>query len=357
MSEAAGEKTEAATPRKRQQAREQGNVPKSKDMSAAVLMVAAAASLRMLGPGLFTDAGGFLRNRIESTGPLLTRDDAVRMAGETALSLAAVTLPLMIAMAAAALAANVFQVGFLLSPEALQPKPGRLSPLANAKQILSSRAVMKLAVSVGKLMLLGGLAAWGIWASMGAFLGLTSASAEEVAVATGQASTTLAFQLAAALLVLAIADFAFQRWKHEQDLLMTKQEIRDELKDMDGNPLVRQRRREAHRKLVSSRELAAVPAADVVITNPTHYSIAVQYDPQTMPAPVVVAKGVDEKALRIRQIARDAGVPVVERPPLARRLWADVETGQPIPLDLYEIFVDVLAYVYQLTGKMPTRGH
>ena len=215
---------------------------------------------------------------------------------------------------------------------------------------------MKLTVSLGKLIVLGGLAAWGIAASMGAFLELPFATPAVVAGATGQAATGLAWQLSAALAVLAIADLAFQRWKHETDLRMTKQEIRDEMKEMEGDPLTRQRRREAHRKLASARELSAVPAADVVITNPTHYSIAVSYDAATMPAPVVVAKGVDEKALKIREIARGADVPIIERPPLARRLWADVRTGEAIPADLYDVFVDIISYVYELTGKVPPRG-
>ena len=353
MAEDSGEKTEAATPRKREQAREKGNVPKSKDLTAAALMMAAAAVLATLGPALFADSQAAVVSQFGRVSTTLSRDDAVNLAAATAMTFASLALPTLLTMAAAALAANVLQVGILFSAESLQPNIGRLSPLANAKQIVSSRAGVKLLGSLGKLALLGGLATWGVCSQMGAFLSLPYAGAEEIAGATAAASTKLAFQLASALLVLAIADFAFQRWKHAEDLKMTKQEIRDEMKNMEGDPLTRQRRREAHRKLASSRELAAVPAADVVITNPTHYSIAVKYDPQTMPAPVVVAKGVDERALKIRKIAKAAGVPVIERPPLARRLWADVKAGESIPLELYDVFVDVLAYVYQLTGRTP----
>ena len=356
MAEQTGEKTEAATPRRRQQAREKGNVPKSKDLNAAALMLAAAGCLAALGPGLFAKSGGMVRDTLQGVSNTLQRDDAVNLMASSALQTAAVAVPVLLAMAAAALLVNVLQVGFLVSPEALAPSLGRLSPLSNAKQILSTRAVMKLTVSLGKLIVLGGLAAWGIAASMGAFLELPFATPAVVAGATGQAATGLAWQLSAALAVLAIADLAFQRWKHETDLRMTKQEVRDEMKEMEGDPLTRQRRREAHRKLASARELSAVPAADVVITNPTHYSIAVSYDAATMPAPVVVAKGVDEKALKIREIARGADVPIIERPPLARRLWADVRTGEAIPADLYDVFVDIISYVYELTGKVPPRG-
>ena len=163
----------------------------------------------------------------------------------------------------------------------------------------------------------------------------------------------LAFEMAAALIVLGIIDYAFQRWKHTGDLRMRKQEVRDELKNFEGDPATRMRRRETHRKLAQTRELRQVPNADVIITNPTHIAVAIQFDPNTMNAPTVIAKGQGEIARRIRKIAASHEIPIIERKPLARALYQQVKIGQEIPLDMYEVFVEIMGYVYQISGNMP----
>ena len=352
MNDDTGDKTEDATPRRREEARKQGNVPLSKDLSIALLMLAAAGVLLLLGPGLVRASRAVLAVPFDGELVLpLRRVDAFRLAGLGVTACATIALPTLVAMWAAALLANVLQVGFLWSPEAIQPKPNRLNPVTNLQNILSSRAVAKLAASLLKLLALAGLATWLTIRAAPGFLVLPSMGVGESAAAIGSTVGWMALWMAVALLVLALFDVAFQRWKYAQDLRMTKQEVRDEMKNMDGDPLMRQRRREAHRKIASAKELAAVPEADVIVTNPTHYSIALKYDAATMPAPIVVAKGVDAMALRIREIARENGVPIVERPEIARRLWRDVKAGQSIPLDLYEAFVEILAYVYRLSGK------
>jgi flagellar biosynthetic protein FlhB len=262
-------------------------------------------------------------------------------------------LPVLLVMMGSALASNLMQVGFLLSPEALQPKLGRLDPLQGAKRIISMQALVKLAVSLGKLALLVGIAGMFIATALPSLLPLSAADPSRIMGAIRANVGTLAFQLAVALIVLALCDYLYQRWKHEKDLRMTKQEIRDEMKQMDGDPHIRARRREAHRKLTQSRELHAVKQADVVITNPTHYAIAIQYDPKKMPAPVVVAKGADLLAARIREMAREHNIPIIERKELARALYRDVKVGHAIPVEMYEVFVEIMAYVYRLTGRQP----
>jgi flagellar biosynthetic protein FlhB len=161
----------------------------------------------------------------------------------------------------------------------------------------------------------------------------------------------LAIKLAALLIVLAIIDYAFQRWKHEQDLKMSKQEVKEEMKRMEGDPLVKQRRARVARQLAMQRVAAAVPKADVVVTNPTHFAVALQYDTKSMRAPKVVAKGADFMAMRIRQIAAVHGIPIIERKPLARALYAGVEIGQEIPPEHYAAVAEILAYVYRLAGR------
>jgi flagellar biosynthetic protein FlhB len=263
-------------------------------------------------------------------------------------------LPILLAMAAAALALNLVQVGFLLAPEVLQPQLSRINPLDGAKRLFSIRALVRLAVSLGKLAAVVAVAGISIHAMLPGFLGLMESSVAAIFQRIEESVVVLAFQLSGALVTLAILDFLFQRWKHEQDLRMTKHELREELKQMEGDPLIRQRRREAHRKLAQARELQQVRHADVVITNPTEIAVAIKYDPQTMPAPAVVAKGMGEIAARIRQIAIEYHVPIVERKPLARALYRDVRVGQTIPLEMYEVFVEIMAYVYRLTGRTPS---
>ena len=344
-----GDKTEPATQRRRDEARAQGNVPLSKDLSVALLMLASAGVLLVLGPALASNSAGAIRQPIDEGLVLpLRRPDALRLALATGRTFAAVALPSLVALWTAALLANVLQVGFLWSPEALTPKPSRLNPVTNAQNILSTRALAKLTASLLKLIALAGLAGWLSVRMTPDFLKLPAMPIGEAAAAIGSSIAWLALWLAIALVAIALLDVAFQRWKYSQDLMMTKQEVRDEMKNMEGDPLIRQRRRDAHRKLTEASQVAAVPDADVVLTNPTHYSIAIRYDAETMPAPIVLAKGVDELALRIREIAREHQIPIIERPELARRLWRDVKPGQSIPLDLYETFVEILAYVYRL---------
>lgn len=355
MAEDNGEKSEEATPHKRQKAREQGNVARSKDFNTALAMCGVAAILWLTGSWIAERLGLMMLLPFDQVQTTLSREDAInRLIGIASLYAIAV-LPVLAIMFGVVFFANAMQVGFLWSSEALTPKIERLNPITNAKQILSLQALMKLAISFGKLTLLGSIAVTLIWTHLPAFSELTHASISEISSAVGNSAALLAAQLAGALVLLGLADLAFQRWKYEQDLRMSMQEIREEMKEMEGDPYIRHRRKEIHRKLAEQQEMAAVPTADVVVANPTHYSIAVKYDVQTMAAPRVVAKGVDEFALRIREVAREHNVPIVERAPLARRLWAEVETGHEIPVDLYQTFVEVLQYVYKLRGKVPKR--
>jgi flagellar biosynthetic protein FlhB len=357
MSEENEDRTEDPTEHRRAEAREKGNVAKSGDLTAAALMLAAAAAVLTLAPPLSRELAGHTAASLSSVKLQVDQDWALQLANETATSLGGAVLPVLVLTGLVSLGANLVQTGFLFAPDAVQPKFSRISPLAGAKRILSVRALAKLAVSLGKLGLLAAITILVVWWSLPEFLLLTGAEPGGIASLIHEATARLAFALAAALLVLALLDFGFQKWKHEQELRMTKQEVRDEMKNMEGDPQIRHRRREAHRKLTQSRELQAVKKADVVVTNPTHYAVALRYDPATMSAPVVVAKGVDELALQIRKIATEHGVPILERPALARTLYASVKIGRSIPVDLYEAFVEIMAYVYRITGKTPANLH
>ena len=353
MAEDADDRTEAPTEHRRSEAREKGHIAKSGDLTAAALMLAASAGLLALGPPIGRKLGELTSASLSAVAVRIDQGRALQLVQDHGSVFAAAVMPILLLTTLVALGANLVQIGVLFAPEAIQPKLSRISPLAGVKRIFSVRALAKLGVSLGKLALLSGITVLLLGWCLPEFLLLTGVSAAGIAAMIHSATAQLAFSLAAALLILALLDFAFQRWKHEQELRMTRQEVRDEMKNMEGDPYIRQRRREAHRKVAQAREMQAVKQADVVVTNPTHYAVALRYDPETMPAPAVVAKGIDAIALQIRRIAAEHDVPILERPELARTLYATVKVGRPIPVDLYEAFVEIMAYVYRITGKTP----
>jgi flagellar biosynthetic protein FlhB len=349
-----GERTEQPTERRRTQARERGNVARSVDLTAAGLMLGAAAvfyvlavplcrALAELTAGLLRSAG---RTHVESADVALQFRNILQL-------LAPSLLAVLLAMMLTAFLWNVVQVGILIAPEALQPQFGRLNPLNGLRRIFSMSSLMRLAVSLAKLAIVVGIAVWSIGSILPQVTHLIGLSPGATLVFMEGALVSLAFQLSAALVFLALLDFLYQRWRLEQDLKMTRQEIRDEMKEMEGDPLMRQRRREAHRKVAQARELHSVRTADVVITNPTEIAVAIKYDPTKMPAPVVVAKGMGEIAASIRRIAIENRVPIIERKELARALYRTLKVGQAIPVEMYQVFVEIMAYVYKLTGKTP----
>ena len=347
-----GEKTEQPTDRRRNEAREKGNIAKSTDLNAAGMMLAAAGALYFFAISLSSD----MKNLMEATltTPVWLQVEPVLLIQrcESIIKLFLQgTVMMMLMLFISAVFLNIVQVGFMMSPDVLQIKWERLNPIEGAKRIISVRGLVKLGVSLGKLSLLVLVASWFSYLVFPSFVALMSAPPETILRDIFNSTVQLGILLALALILLGVLDFAFQKWKHEKDLMMSKQEVREEMKSMEGDPLLRQRRRDAHRKLATSQELSKVASADVVITNPTHISIAIKYDPESMPAPVVVAKGAGEIAFQIRKLANEHGIPIIERKSLARQMYRDVKTGDEIPFELYEVFVEIMAYVYNLSGK------
>ncbi|MFH1300022.1 MAG: flagellar biosynthesis protein FlhB [Planctomycetota bacterium] len=347
-----GDKTEQPTDRRRNEAREKGNIAKSTDLNAAGMMLAAAGALYFFAVSLSHDMKNLMEVTLTTPVWLQMEPNMIIERCESIIKLFLEgTVTTMFVLFISAVCLNIMQVGFMVSPDVLQIKWERLNPLEGAKRIISVRGLVKLVVSLGKLSLLIFIATWFSYLVFPNFLALMGAPPETILRDIFNSTIELGILLALALIVLGVADYGFQKWKHEKDLMMSKQEIREEMKSMEGDPLLRQRRREAHRKLAMSQELSKVASADVVITNPTHISIAIKYDPESMPAPVVVAKGAGEIAFQIRKIANEHGIPIIERKALARQMYRDVKTGQEIPFELYEVFVEIMAYIYNLTGK------
>jgi flagellar biosynthesis protein FlhB len=352
----AGDKTELPSERRRQQAREQGNIARSVDLTAAIVLLSAAGGLYTLGPGCGEMFLKLLRGVLTSEPRLeLNQESAAQLVWQTAYVVAQPVLPLMLLVAAGSLAANLVQIGFLWSTDVLEPKFERLNPISGFQRIFSLSSLVKLGGSIAKILLVAGVAYLYLSAHQDEYLALPQQDAAILLATMGRSVVELGLYLALSLVALAILDYGYQYWNHERELMMTKQELREEMKETDGNPQVRSKRRELHRQLAEARQLGEVKNADVVITNPTQIAVAIKYDPATMPAPTVVAKGKGEIAAQIRRLAAEHGVPIIERKPLARALYRDVKVGRTIPVELYEVFVEILAYVYRITGKKPPK--
>jgi len=349
-----GEKTEQPTEHRRTEARQKGNVARSQDMNSAGLMLAVALGLAVFGIPMLQAMSRLIAASLKTARPMELDAKLLTVRLRTLFEYALIeTAPLLVLLVAAGGLINIAQVGFLVTPEAIAPKLNRLNPIEGVKRILSLRGLMRLIGSLAKFLVVIAVAGLFISSTLPFLTQLSGAEPPEILRTIHRTVVQLAFQLALALFALALLDFAFQKWKHEQDLRMSKQEVRDEMKQMEGDPHTRQRRREAHKKVAQAREMQQVKTADVVVTNPTHIAVALKYDPEKMPAPTVVAKGMGPLAEQIRRLAVEHGVPVIERKPLARTLYKTVKVGRPIPEELYTVFAEIMAYVYRLSGKTP----
>lgn len=349
--ESDGDKTEAPTPRRRQQAAEQGQVVKSPDLVAAALVVGAMMLLKHFGG----DVLGMLRwQLVDALGSSkdLAGVSAAHRLGIAVVMMGKVLWPLLLGLVIIAIVLNVVQIGLNFNTKRLQPNLGALNPFKGFGRMFSFGGnPMKFVMSLAKMLLITYVA----WTAISdRFERIVMAQQQAQEQVFGLAATTMyevAFRIGMALLVLAIIDYVLQRWKHERDLRMTKQEVKEEMRSMEGDPKIKQRRRQIAMQMANKRLKKDVPTADVVVTNPTEFAVALKYDPNSMNAPRVVAKGQGLIAARIRQIAIEAGVPILERKPLARALYKLVEVGGEVPEQFYSAIAEILAYVYELTGK------
>jgi len=348
------DKTEAPTPRRRAEAREKGQVARSADLTAAVSLLAGMVILNFLGPAVLRNLVEFMRNLLGYQG-----EDAVLIAsmgqfGQFAASVLLRTVaPITIALMLAAALVAMLQVGLLFTFHPLQPSLRKINPITGFGRIFSIQSVVKMLISVFKVLLIGSVAFLTVRSRLEQIISITGLYYWKLLGESSELLFLLGIRLGLVLLVLAIIDYLYQRHRHEQGLKMTKQEVKEEMRRMEGDPLVRERRRRVARQLALQRMQYAVPNADVVVTNPTELAIAIRYDPQTMSAPRVVAKGADHLAKRIREIAIEHGVPIIERRPLAQALYKTVDVGEQIPPAFYKAVAEILAYVYELSGKYP----
>ncbi len=357
MAEQAGEKSYDATPHRRQQAREQGQVAFSQDLGSAALLLAGAIVLLYWGREVVDAAAGFLKHQLGAVGPLNLAETDVAAEGRWLLDhIGQPLLPILGLLALAGALSTVMQIGLLFVPERLRPDASRLNPLAGLRRIFSLPSAMRLSFGLVKVLIVALVAAAVVYNRRQIVLHASDMAVPELAKFLADLLLSTTLWVGGALLVLAILDYSFQRWKHEQDLRMTHQEVREEMKNLQGDPAVIARRRAIQRQMALNRIGEKVPKADVVVTNPTELAVAIQYDPATMAAPIVVAKGAGVLAQRIRRLALEHNIPVVERKPLAQLLYKEVDVNRPIPDQSYAAVAEVLAYVYQLKGKKMPRA-
>lgn len=352
MAEEAGDKTEPATPKRRQEAIDRGSRPKSQDLTAALLLLVGLMTLRYTGrqiqDGLAEIMRAFLGNHYD--GPASDAlPQAIRIAGPRVMGM---LLPLFAALFTASAIVSVYQAGWNPNFARLQPKFAKLNPFGGIGRLFAARNGFAQLMNAGKLIIVLGVATQQFMHHWPAILALSGFGFPENMSLGCMIIYDMGWRITVALLILSLADYMYQMFKFERDIRMTKQEVKEEARSQEGDMESKGRRRAMARKMLMQRIQTDVPRADVVVTNPTELAIAIKYDPEKMNAPRVVAKGADYLAMRIRQIAVQSGVPIVERKPLAQALYKGVEIGQEVPPEFYKAIAEILAYVYELNGKM-----
>ncbi len=346
------EKTESATPHRREEARKKGQVARSPELNSFAILFFGTIFLLFAAPPLAHDMANVMRELLSNLAAApATANDAVALLMHMGMRMLAMLAPLFLAVVAIAIVVNGTQVGFRITPEAMKPKPEKFDLVKGFKRIFSRRSLFELIRDVIKLGIIGAIAYYAVLAERDGFLSLSDADMGGILTFAGWAIFRVGIKIVLGLFILAVGDFAFQRWDFERSIRMTKHEIKEEMRQQEGSPQLRSRIRQVQRELARMRMSQEVPHADVVITNPTSLAVALKYDLDTMSAPTVVAKGARLLADKIKEIARDAGVPIVENKPLARALYASVDVGGLVPAELYKATAEVLAYVYRLRGE------
>ncbi len=350
------EKTEPASQRRIEQAREEGQVPRSRELGTFMVMMAGVAGLWLTGGWLTGHLGRLMRGGLSLERHAVFDTAAIprvlmSSAGDGLLAL----LPVMGALLVAALAGPFVMGGWNFSPKALAADWTRMDPLKGVARMVSVQGVAELFKALAKSVVVGGVALWVMRNEWDQLLGLVSQPLHVALANTGSVIVFSAMLIISGMALLAAFDVPFQLWQYHSKLKMTKEEARKEMKEMEGDPQLKARIRSQQRELARRRMMSEVPKADVIVTNPTHFAVALKYDAEKMRAPRVVAKGRALVALRIREIGVAHGLPLLEAPPLARALFKHAELGDEIPAALYTAVAEVMAYVYQL-NRFATDG-
>lgn len=346
------EKTEEATPKRKEEARKKGQVAKSVEINSAFAILTAFLAIKLAGPYIYTELTDYMQITYSN---LVMKDFTIQSVHLLFINFSLVflkaALPVMVAILAISLTINFLQVGFNFSLEPLMPQLDRINPLSGLQRMFSKRSLVELIKSIFKVVIISYFIYRFISQELLHVSAMSSLDLAETLQIAASLTLDLAFQIGAVILVLAILDFYYQWWEHNQSLKMSKQEVKEEFKQTEGNPQIKGKIKERQRAMAMRRMMQEVPKANVVVTNPTHFAIALLYD-QSMSAPIVVAKGQDFIAQKIKQLAKENNVAIVENKPLARSLYNIAEIGQAIPAELYQAVAEVLAHVYRLKKRL-----
>ncbi|OOB77513.1 MAG: flagellar biosynthesis protein FlhB [Epulopiscium sp. Nuni2H_MBin001] len=348
-------RTESATSKKREKAREQGQVAKSQELNTAVLLVSYFALMQVFAERYFISCLDNFRN-IFAQIPMIVRDfkltQFLHVVADALVAVLLINGLVFLMLFILALAVSILQTGWFFTFKPMAPKFSKMNPLQGLKKIVSPNSLFELGKAILKVAFLGAIYLNTILGEIPYFFTFYDMSLEQVMIYVASIVGRVGLTVGGAYLFIAAADYAYQKYKHEDSLKMTKQDVKDEHKQSEGDPQIKGKIRQKMREMSMRRMMQAVPEADVIITNPTHYAIAIHYDREQGIAPVVVAKGVNLMAERIKEIARDNGVHIIENKPLARTLYYTVDIDNAIPPELYQAVAEILALVYQLEGTV-----
>jgi flagellar biosynthetic protein FlhB len=351
------ERTEPASSRRLEQAREEGQVPHSRELGAFLVMSVAAGVFWAMGPWLMQRMAGIVRRGLTIDLPL-AQEPQLMMVRFADLSFDALQafFPLLLALVVAALLSPFLLGSWNFAPKAMMPDLSRLDPLKGLARLVSWSGLVEMLKAIAKAALLGGVAAWVIWSERYDIFAIFAQSLDMGLASAGRLVSFSFFAVVATMLLIVAVDVPFQLWHYHDKLKMTREELKQEGKETEGNPEVKARIRAMQREAARRRMMGAVPTADVIVTNPTHFAVALTYK-SGMGAPKVVAKGRGDIALKIREIGAEHGVPMLEAPPLARALYKHTDLDQEVPATLYAAVAEVLAYVYQLSNWRQVGGN
>jgi flagellar biosynthesis protein FlhB len=350
------ERTEKPTAKRLQDARNKGQVAKSPEVASALILIGSLGVLAVAGSWMFWTLARFMLGVFRNLGTIhIYGDSAAAFLLEVFEQIFIILMPLMGILLVIGIGANLIQVGFLFTLKPFVPELSKVNPITGIKKLVSLKSLAELLKSLLKILLIGGIAYAVLRGEIEILPSLMAMSVGQIVAFIGVASLKIIFYVALGMLVMAILDFIYQKWQYTKDLMMSKQEVKDEWKQTEGDPRIKGKIRQAQKEMAMRRMMQAVPEADVIITNPTHLAIALRYKADEMIAPQVVAKGAALVAERIKEVGRNHDVPIVENKPLAQVLYKTCEIGNIIPDTLYRAVAEILAYVYRLR-KMRNYG-
>ncbi len=352
------DKTEKATPKKRAELRKKGQVMQSREVTSNLILLITFIAIRVFGSFLYQEISSVFRVFLTGTSQYNLQEpaEAMRIFSFVVFKILKMTAPFFIIVVLMGFLGSYVQIGFLFTTETLKPKFSNLNPINGIKRLFSVRSFFELLKSIAKVIIISWVAWSSIKSEFNDMMKLMNLEIGPLIMYIINTSLDIAIKICFALLAVSIADYFFQWRRHEKDIRMSKQEIKEEYKQLEGNPEIKSRIKQKQREISMRRMLQEVPKADVVITNPTHFAVAIKYEPEKMSAPYVVAKGADYMAQRIKQIAMDNKVHIMENKPLAQALFSTVDVGKAVPPELYKAVAEVLAFVYNLEGKNPLQN-